>query len=348
MMSDILDNNGPAPKQLRLSPKSSGGETKGVYKTEEQSNALDLTSSHSVSSTIHGKGEINLSMIKFIRILDEVADTKMIHIEGEYGGDKVVLTLEKTPFHKDTVEKILSSTDKSLKKDFTNDIYGTYRAYPQAELNGIRVTIIHPATDLHISKYSAQSFFMIQETPEDYKNITLPYIESQSFSLDWVYNVLDHSSEAERIIFEDNDEEKGFILAPDSKWADQQDGTSNMHCLAIVTKKGIKSLRDLTSAHLTLLTNIRDKGSQAMNERYGIKGNQLRIYIHYQPSFYHFHVHFEPLSYRSSSIERCHLIDHVIDNLTLIGDYYQKATLTFPVKENSGLHLKYQELKSLA
>lgn len=344
-MSDILDNHEPAPKQLRLSPKSAGGETKGVYKTEEQSNALDLTSSQLSGSTIHSKGDINLSMIKFVRVLNEVADAKLIHVEGEYCGDKVVLTLEKTPFTKENVEKIMAATDKSLQKDFNNDIYGFYKAYPHPELNGIKATIIHPATELHIKKYSAQSFCMIQESPADYKNITLPHVESQSFSLDWVYNILDHSNEAERIIFEDNDEDKGFILVPDLKWDGQ--GLSNLHALAIVHKKDIKSLRDLTFNHLTLLHNIREKGSLAIHQRYGIKENQLRIYVHYQPSFYHFHVHFEPLTYRSSSVERCHLLDHIIDNITLMGDYYQKSTITFPVKEDSDLYLRYQECRSM-
>lgn len=30
----------------------------------------------------------------------------------------------------------------------------------------------------------------------------------------------------------------------------------------------------------------------AIYKLYGVQQSQLRIYVHYQPSFYHFHVHF--------------------------------------------------------
>lgn len=81
--------------------------------------------------------------------------------------------------------------------------------------------------------------------------IIVPYF------LQWVYNILEHKAETERIIFEDDDPKIGFILAPDLKW----DGKilEVLYLLAIVHQRDIKSLRDLTAKHLPLLTNIRDK-----------------------------------------------------------------------------------------
>jgi hypothetical protein len=39
--------------------------------------------------------------------------------------------------------------------------------------------------------------------------VTLPFIESERFTIDWVYNILDHKKESERIIYEDPDPESG-------------------------------------------------------------------------------------------------------------------------------------------
>ena len=47
---------------------------------------------------------------------------------------------------------------------------------------GIKSTLIYPATEKHIAKYSQQEVFLMRETAEDYRAITLPYIESSQFS----------------------------------------------------------------------------------------------------------------------------------------------------------------------
>lgn len=57
---------------------------------------------------------------------------------------------------------------------------------------------------------------------------------------------------------EKDDEENGFILLPDLKWSGK---INELYLLAIVKKRGIKSLRDLTNDHLPLLKNILNKGS---------------------------------------------------------------------------------------
>jgi len=79
------------------------------------------------------------------------------------------------------------------------------------------------------------------------------------FIVKWVYNILEHKKEAERIVFEDSDPQTGFILLPDLKW----DGETleNLYLVAIVFQRDIKSIRDLTQHHLPLLENIWVKGS---------------------------------------------------------------------------------------
>lgn len=153
---------------------------------------------------------------------------------------------------------------------------------------------------------------------------------------------MEHKKETERIVFEDSDKENGFILLPDLKW----DGKTieTLYLLAIVHKQNIKSLRDLTVEHLPLLRNIRDKGIAAIVDKYAVQRSQLRIYFHYQPSFYHLHVHFTYLKYDAPGIfcEKSHLLDSVIDNIELMPNYYQRCTLSFVLRENDSLFEKYR------
>ena len=53
--------------------------------------------------------------------------------------------------------------------------------YP--EILAVKTSMVYPATQKHFEKYSAQEMYIIEETPEDYKNITLPYLESEQFSI---------------------------------------------------------------------------------------------------------------------------------------------------------------------
>lgn len=75
---------------------------------------------------------------------------------------------------------------------------------------------------------------------------------------------MEYKSEKERIKYDtatendENDETRGFLLLPDLKWSGKID---ELYLLAIVKKRNIRSLRDLTADHLPLLKNILNKGS---------------------------------------------------------------------------------------
>ena len=85
-------------------------------------------------------------------------------------------------------------------------------------------------------------------------------------SLQWVYNILEKKCEAECIVFEDSNEESGFILIPDMKW-DRKD-LNSLYLQAIVHKHDIKSIRDLNKSHLPLLKNILEKGTVSFTGKY--------------------------------------------------------------------------------
>lgn len=99
---------------------------------------------------------------------------------------------------------------------------------------------------------------------------------------------MEHKAEQESIIYEDSDKNTGFVLVTDFKWDKQLD---TLKLLALPFQK-IRSLRELNASHLPLLRNIRDAGTTAISKKFNIPASQLRIYFHYQPSYYYLHVHF--------------------------------------------------------
>ncbi|XP_067827193.1 m7GpppX diphosphatase [Heptranchias perlo] len=289
----------------------------------------------------------SLNNFRVEKILRESARDKTIFIHGKVGEDcgdiqDAVVILEKTPFREDTLPQLLNK-DADLRLQIRNDIYSTHHLHPLPAFNEIKTTVVCPATEKHIKKYLRQEMYLIHETADDYMNISTPHLNSQTFSIQWVYNILEKKAEAERIIYENPDPQNGFILIPDFKWNQKQ--VDDLYLIAISHRHGVKSLRDLTAEHLPMLQNILQEGQVAISQRYNIPASQLRIYLHYQPSYYHLHVHFTALSYDApgSMVERAHLLSSVIENLQTDPDYYQKRTLTFALKADDPLLQRFKE-----
>lgn len=299
-----------------------------------------------------------LSKFRLKRILTNNTVRKSISLLGTFDdpADDAIVVLEKNAYRESEVatespseesespkKPSYFSADLKVDTEFVNNIYGSYQVVPSRDLCGVKCTVIYPATEKHIEKYSVCQKYLIRETPDLYQRITLPYLTSSQFSLEWVYNILEHKQEKERIVFEDKDPETGFILLPDLKW----DGRNieSLYLLGIVHKHDIKSLRDLNGSHLDLLRNLRQSSKDAISKSYGINPNQLRMYFHYQPSFYHLHVHINPVRNDAPGIwcEKSHMLDTVINNLELMPDYYQRATLPFVLYEGNKLLDLYEQ-----
>uniref|UniRef100_A0AAY4ACZ3 m7GpppX diphosphatase n=1 Tax=Denticeps clupeoides TaxID=299321 RepID=A0AAY4ACZ3_9TELE len=282
-----------------------------------------------------------LSGFEVKSVLRDSARDKTIFIHGTVEDQEAVVILEKTPMRQDDLAEIFQEC--RLKLQMKNDIYSTYQLQPPAHLNEIKTTVICPATQKHVKKYLSQEMFLVEETGEDYLSTTLPYIESQSFSVQWVYNILEKKAEADRIVFEDPDPDTGFVLLPDFKWDQKQ--LYDLYLIAIVHRRNIKSLRDLTSDHLPLLRNISKKGKESIQKQYGMPACKLRVYLHYQPSYYHLHVHFTSLNYDAPGcgVERAHLLTDVIMNLEADPQYYQNRTITYTLRADDNLLLRFRE-----
>ncbi|KAH8318639.1 hypothetical protein KR074_000123 [Drosophila pseudoananassae] len=300
----------------------------------------------------------DLSKFRLKRILSNNSVRKSISLLGTFPDlsetDDAIVVFEKNAYRESDVatdpaaeespkKPSYFSSDLKVATEFVNNIYGSFQVVPSRDLCGVKSTVIYPATDKHIEKYSICQKYLIRETPALYEKITLPYLKESQFSLEWVYNILEHKQEKERIVFEDTDAETGFILLPDLKWDGRN--VENLYLLGIIRKHDIKSLRDLNGSHLNMLRNLRESSKKAILERYGVNPNQLRMYFHYQPSFYHLHVHINPVRNDAPGIwcEKSHMLDTVINNLELLPDYYQRATLPFVLYEGNKLLDLYEE-----
>jgi m7GpppX diphosphatase len=120
----------------------------------------------------------------------------------------------------------------------------------------------------------------------------------------------------------------------------------NFYFLALVNRKDLQSIRDLNGDHLKLLENLQDKSLEIIKSKYGISSNKLKIYFHYQPSFYHLHVHFSHVKLESANdaAGRAHLLKSVIQNIKLCPNYYQQADLSFMIKKDDSFYKLYEPL----
>lgn len=95
----------------------------------------------------------------------------------------------------------------------------------------------------------------------------------------------------------------------------------------------ILSLREIRGEHIPLLQSMLVTGCKAIEDKYGLQTQQTRAFLHYQPSFYHLHVHYTNLvcNVPQARVERAHLLQDVINNLKSDPDYYQRKTLHYKV-----------------
>ncbi|RHY36614.1 hypothetical protein DYB34_005430 [Aphanomyces astaci] len=268
-------------------------------------------------------------------------------VVGTFPGspDKVLLVLQKQKFGRGDALGLIHGL--TLRRTHENDVYSNHIGVLSGDNDALRVTMIYPATAAHIAKHTEQRFYMAVETQAVYEDITLPYIESiPTDKIQWVYNILERyyrysiyrprygdvdgirTSETDKLLLEDRDAKTGFVLLPDTKW-NAPYHVEGLYCLAIVMDRSIRSVRDLRALHVPLLENLRAKSLALIWEKYGVAASSIRCFVHYQPSYYHFHVHFThvKVAFGTCAI----LIEDILFNLSVQSDYYERATLSYLV-----------------
>jgi len=255
---------------------------------------------------------------------------------------------------------------QAIKNLGANDIYHWYLANScQVQVNStdesfadLKINLIYPCTDKHIRKYSKQGVRFVAETPAIYRDHVRPYMQAQREAgrLNWAFNIIEGRKEVEDVIYRTpfgRDPEEGFLLLPDLNWDRQT--LDALHLLGLVERRDIWSLRDLRRKHIPWLRHMKAKFLEATTNVYpDIEQDQLKLYVHYQPTYYHFHIHIVHVALEAGATQatgKAVGLDSIIEQLELMrGDGeagMDAVTLCYTLGEASDLWIQvFEPLKS--
>jgi len=237
--------------------------------------------------------------------------------------------------------------DVNAEKDATSSID---TASATSNFGAFDIELISPASAYQISRaMPSLGHVLVHETPELYNTVVQPYIKSivDSGSLSWIQNVIEGKKEKERLLVDHAD----FIINVDTKWRSHppplttpqkewynHPSTVDLYCLGIAKDSDITCIRDLRKEHVLMLKDMEKEGLDAIKTVYGVERDQIRVFVHYQPQFYHFHVHFTRLENEiGCAVERGHLMGDILQNLDMDSEYYGKRIITYKLKKGTPL-----------
>lgn len=252
---------------------------------------------------------------------------------------------------KSAAEEEYGAMDKESDASAAAVIIGSSISAAASKFGSFDVELISPASAYQLSRaMPSLGHVLIRETPEMYDTIVKPYIQSivENGSLSWISNVVEVKKEKERLLVNHDN----FIINIDTKWRSHppplttsreewfnHPSSADLYCLGIVKQYDITCLRDLRQGHISLLKEMEEEGLRTIKTVYGVDENQIRVYIHYQPQFYHLHLHFTRLENETGcAVERGHLVRDVIQNLEMDPEYYCKRVITYKLKKGTPLH----------
>lgn len=158
---------------------------------------------------------------------------------------------------------------------------------------------------------------IIKESYEDY----LKRASKRNPSKDqWIKDIVNGSQHVEGTLYSNED----FIIFPPAKW--NMKDMKTFHMLAFVKDFSIRSMRDLNATHIPLLESILKIGCDEIKKKYGLSQEKLKIYVHYPPTSWILHIHFNVIrdSTSSSSVEYSNSLYNIIANLKMNGDYFKQ------------------------
>ncbi|PKS09234.1 hypothetical protein jhhlp_003848 [Lomentospora prolificans] len=263
---------------------------------------------------------------------------RRVSLLGEIESQPALLILERATFPTD--DEYLGSIPVSLSRLANlgaNDIYHWYMAASgsrAAEKSGdaqdffpdLKINLIYPCTDTHIKKYSKQGVRFVTETPEIYRDLVRPYMQSkrEQGRLNWAFNIIEGRKEVEDVIYRTElgkAGDEGFLLLPDLNW--DRKTLEALHLLVLVERRDIWSLRDLKKKHIPWLEHMKEKLVAATVKTYpSIEADQLKLYVHYQPTYYHLHIHIVHVALEAGATQatgKAVGLESIIETLKVMG-----------------------------
>lgn len=196
------------------------------------------------------------------------------------------------------------------------------------------------------------------ETPEIYRNKVRPFmqINREEGHLNWVFNIIEGRKEVEDVIYRTplgQDGDEGFLMLPNLHW--DRKTIEALHLLGIVERRDIWSLRDLKKKHISWLKHMKAKLIDATVKTYPqIDTDQLKLFVHYQPTYYHFHIHVVHVMLEATSTQsvgKAIGLDSIIEQLeSMSGDEevgMDSISIGYTLGEASDLWIEiYEPLKN--
>ncbi|GAB7326144.1 hypothetical protein MBLNU13_g10153t1 [Cladosporium sp. NU13] len=274
-----------------------------------------------------------ITRFKFQKLLNQDQGGRRAVLQGTISGEPALLLAERAAFSND--ESYLSSFSRlvtHVNNLGANDIYHWYMAnsLPDGTLDqptppDLKINLIYPCKDSHIRKYSFQQSRVVLETPDIYTKYVRPYMQQyrEEGKLNWVFNILEGRKEQENVLYrsKEADAKDDFLLLPDLNW--DRTTIGGLHLLALVERRDIWSVRDLKKKDVTWLRHLRSTLTKAVEDLYeGVENDMLKFYIHYQPTYYHFHIHvvhvnLDPTA--TQAVGKAIALDNVISQLDTMG-----------------------------
>lgn len=293
---------------------------------------------------------------------------RRITLYGRVDSEPALLILARAPFP-DAPEYLtaLPANLRSLTNLGNNDIYSWFlgssglpppspvldesaaeTAKSKDKFADLKLDLICPCTEKHIKKHSRQGYRFVTETAEIYRDRVRPLMRAnrEEGRLNWVYNIIEGRKEVEDVIYRTplgRDGDEGFLLLPNLHWDRQT--TEALHLLGIVERRDLWSLRDLRKRHVPWLRHMKAKLVGATVATYPqIEADQLKLFLHYQPTYYHLHVHIVHVMLEATSTQsvgKAIGLDSIIEQLeAMAGDEetgMDTISLSYTVGEASEL-----------
>lgn len=293
---------------------------------------------------------IDLKEFVFDRVLDENALAHTLAVLGTLPSSttpfeplRAIVRFERTALSATVASQLSSGILESTKQIGSTDIYSWFFAWlhKRDDFPDVKIYVICPATEVHIRKYTKQDVLMVRETPALYQSIVKPYILAfDPARTQWVQDILTGTAEASNILNASPD----FLILPDMKW--DTTNVSTLYLLALYTHSDVHCMRDLRKKlHLGMLKKLQRDAWRVVQDKWGIGHGGVRMYIHYQPSYYHFHVHIVHTGHvglNVMAVGQAHLLDDIISLLELDPDdgssILERMTFTYGLGTEHGLY----------
>jgi len=301
----------------------------------ESSQTLDLTK----INNIEYKGNTEFDIFLYGKLLGKILSITLTRKKIS----------EDPKYYEKLLKKIFTFSTISNESDEGKHLYNATEYLPGTNLKISHIE--YPITEKTRKKGLPSYEIKVNETPQIYEEITVPLKVENSLK-PWISNIINKTSERENFI----NENKYFIntIHPEKEKTDNNLIITEDDFYLLLWSKNIniKSIRDLRGIHIPMLLSAYELVNSMIRNKEVIAGdgktriinqaikpdilieNQLVFFFHYHPSLWVLHIHVMTLkSFKNTStrhdILNAYLLDDVINNLRIDGNYYKDATISF-------------------